>query len=227
LITGSIIKRGAASGRVAFSIPEKVCESVILITENISENILSRCKEISGLLLLREEKSSHGAIFVGSNGIPTISQIASSCKLYEESIEINGVLVTSNDYLSLDACSGKVYRGKRNIIHPKDFPELLTLRKWFKECAKMKVFSGVDLPDGAKKAIERGADGIDARTEHMFFEKNKLFIFRQVLLSENVQNRESFLKKLLEYQIRDFIDLFTACNNKTLILRLLDPPRAF
>ena len=222
---------GAVSGQICFNtleVKEKYNKKIhtILVREETSPEDIEAMKYADGILTVRGGMTSHAAVVARGIGKCCIS----GCEnvLVDEKNKvmiINGKKYTGNDYLSLDGTAGNVYEG---VLETTDFilsDNFLTMLKWAKKYKKLGVRANADIAKDAKVALDFGAEGIGlCRTEHMFFEKDKIFAMRKMIVAPDEKERIEALTVLLKMQERDFEGLFKAAGGKILTIRYLDPP---
>jgi pyruvate,orthophosphate dikinase len=222
---------GAASGALAFTAEETVQrtlagEDVLLVRKETSPEDVDGMHHAVGILTSTGGMTSHAAVvargwgkccIAGAGGLEIDSRT--------RSVRIDGRTFTHKDILSIDGTSGEVMAGKIKRSAPRLSPEFNTLMGWADEFRRLRVRTNADTPTDAKRARGYGAEGIGlCRTEHMFFEGERIRAMREMILAESKQQRERALKKLLPIQRRDFIGLFTAMKSLPVTVRLLDPP---
>lgn len=224
---GMVISKGAASGRVIFSVENinKYSGPIILVKNSIINSDFGYLDKIQGLWLFQEDISSHAAIVIRVMGKPcvTLTKNEVSCSK-KDYIKINNYIVREGDHITIDGFSGAVYSKNCVIAVPSTFEEYNVLMSWLDELNKMKIYANADLPNEVRKGYDFFADGIDVRTEHMFFEPERLNIFRQMLFSEDAVQKNNFLLQLTAYQANDFYELYQISKGKPITIRLLDPP---
>ena len=223
---------GAASGALAFTADEAVDraaagEQVLLVRKETSPEDVDGMHSAAGILTSTGGMTSHAAVVARGWGkccVVGAGELHIDAK--KGVLTVGGRRYTRKDVLSIDGSTGEVMVGtvKRNV--PKkisgDFAKVL---KWSDSVARMKVRTNADAPADAKRARDFGAVGIGlCRTEHMFFQEDRIGAMREMILAENVIDREKALKKLLPFQRRDFVGIFTAMKGCPVTVRLLDPP---
>jgi len=232
IATGLPASPGAASGHVYFTAHEAEAASqdgtkVILVRHETSPEDVGGMHASQGILTAVGGMTSHAAIVARGMGkccIVGCSQIhiAEDNKSFTTD---SGATIKEGDFISLDGTSGEVYLGEVESIPPElsgDFNQIL---KYADGIRTLKIRTNVDDPEGATKARELGAEGIGlTRTEHMFFEKDRIWAMREMILAEDPAHREKALDKLLPMQRGDFEGIFTAMNGLPVTIRLLDPP---
>ncbi len=222
---------GAASGRVVFNADDaaewaSAGEKVIMVRVETSPEDLAGMAAAQGILTARGGMTSHAAVVARGMGKCCVSgagalKIDYAAKL----MEIDGLTVKEGDYISLNGSTGDIFLGKVGTTEAEldaDFAEIMTLADKY---TKMAVRTNADTPNDALVARKFGATGIGlCRTEHMFFEGEKIKAMREMILSENAEGRRVALAKILPYQQEDFEGIFEAMAGCPVTVRLLDPP---
>ena len=220
---------GAATGRAVFSanVAEEWAargEKVILVRRETSPEDLKGMYAAEGILTERGGMTSHAAVVTRGMGKCCISS-AAGITVGHSSVTINGVVYNEGDYISLDGSTGIVYDGKVATITPTldgDFGKLMEIAE---KHTKMYVRTNADTPNDAKTARDFGAKGIGlCRTEHMFFEGDRIWAIREMILADDVEGRVKALAKLLPIQREDFHGILEAMDGFGVTIRLLDPP---
>ncbi len=223
---------GAGTGKIAFTAEEAETrhaagEKVILARAETSPEDIVGMVAAEGVLTMRGGMTSHAAVVARGMGKCCVC----GCKeaLIDEearTITINGKVYTDKDTISLDGSTGKVYLGDIKKV----MPDLSTgyfgrLMKWVDDARALKVRTNADTPRDAKQAKEFGAEGIGlCRTEHMFFDKDRIFSVRKMILADTVEERKAALKELEPMQQSDFEALYETMGEMNVNVRLLDPP---
>ncbi len=238
---------GAASGHVVFSAEEAVARSkkgdkVVLARIETSPEDLRGMIAAEGILTSRGGVSSHAALVARQMGKVCVCGASSIEIDYQQrTLSANGTTLRQGDYLSIDGTSGEVFAGEvttapseivqvlvdRSLAAKKSetFREYDKLMRWVDEFRTLGVRTNADTPEQARNAIAFGAEGIGlCRTEHMFFEGNRIDAMREMILAASKQDRAKALAKLLPYQRRDFIGIFEALRGLPATIRFLDPP---
>ncbi|MFC2096074.1 pyruvate, phosphate dikinase [Bacteroidota bacterium] len=220
---------GAATGKIVFTahdaeIEAENGEKVILVRRETSPEDLKGMYAAVGILTERGGMTSHAAVVARGMGKCCISS-AAGISVSSTSLSINGVAFKKGDYISLDGSTGIVYEGKVATITPTldgDFGKMMDLAE---KNTKMYVRTNADSPADAKTAREFGAKGIGlCRTEHMFFEGERIWAIREMILAEDEAGRREALAKLLPIQREDFSGILEAMDGFGVTIRLLDPP---
>ncbi len=227
---------GAVTGEVVFSAEEAIKETaagkkVILVRIETSPEDLEGMNAAIGILTARGGATSHAAVVargMGRSCVVGCSEISIDYKgrqLTATNKAGEKVVVKAGEVITINGSAGTVYVGDVKKIDPELGGELGELLIWADKYARMKVRTNADTPTQARQARERGAVGIGlCRTEHMFFEADRIAAVREMILSSSVEAREKALAKLLPYQTGDFIGLFKEMNGYPVTIRLLDPP---
>ncbi len=223
---------GAAYGQIYFESEDVVrakeagIKSILVRLETSPEDIKGM-KDSEGVLTIRGGMTSHAAVVARGMGRCCVVG-CSSLTIDEHNKTLtteDGKVYKEGDYLSIDGNTGKVYGEKINTIEPtlsEDFAEFM---KYADEIRKLGVLVNADTPKDAKTAIEFGAEGIGlCRTEHMFFEKDRIFSIRKMIMATTKEQRQEALDELLPYQRGDFEALFSIMEGKSVTIRYLDPP---
>ena len=144
----------------------------------------------------------------------------------EKTLEVNGKsLYNEGDYISIDGSTGNVYGEDIKTVTPEISGHFATFMGWADEIRKLKVRTNADTPRDAKQAVEFGAEGIGlCRTEHMFFEEDRIMAMREMIVAKNEKKEEQHLEKLLPMQKKDFIGIYEAIEGRPVTIRFLDPP---
>ena len=222
---------GAVSGQICFNtdeVKEKYDKKIptVLVREETSPEDIEAMKYASGILTVRGGMTSHAAVVARGIGKCCISGCENAVVDEKKKIMIiNGKQYTGNDYLSLDGTTGNVYEGVIETTDSNLSDNFLTMLEWAKKYKKLGVRANADIAKDAKVAFDFGAEGIGlCRTEHMFFEKDKIFAIRKMIVAPTEEERINALTILLKMQEKDFEGLFKAANGKILTIRYLDPP---
>jgi pyruvate,orthophosphate dikinase len=179
-----------------------------------------------GVLTARGGKTSHAAVVARGFGIPCVAGAeALRVDAHGKTVTVGDVTIREGDIITMDGSSGAVYLGALSLISPEvsgHFGELMT---WADEYRTLKVRTNADNPRDAQQAIDLGAEGIGlCRTEHMFFEPERLPIVQQMILADDEATRQSALDQLLPFQQKDFEGIFEVMDGKPVTIRLIDPP---
>jgi len=222
---------GAAVGSVVFS-AEKAHDlneegkKVILVRNETSPEDIKGMAAAQGILTARGGMTSHAAVVARGMGKCCVAG-CEKIRINEKTKEfkINDVVVKENDTITLNGNTGEVILGKVDLIDPELKGEFKTLMKWADSYRTLGVRTNADTPNDAKISVEFGAEGIGlCRTEHMFFQEDRIKAVREMILAEDIVGRKKALDKLLPMQKSDFIGIFKAMNGMPVTIRLLDPP---
>jgi pyruvate,orthophosphate dikinase len=222
---------GAATGKICFFSDEAVKryaagEKIILVRIETSPEDLSGMDSAEGILTARGGMTSHAAVVARGMGKCCVSGVgALKINYRERTLTIDGKVYKEDDYISLNGSTGEVYSGKIKTIDPElsgTFGKLMTIADKY---SNMYVRTNADTPNDALVARNFGAQGIGlCRTEHMFFEGERIKAVREMILAEDTAGREVALAKILPYQREDFEGIFRAMDGFGVTIRLLDPP---
>jgi pyruvate, orthophosphate dikinase len=232
ITTGLNASPGAATGRVTFT-AERAKElkakdglPVILVRQETSPEDIEGMIVSSGILTSRGGMTSHAAVVARGMGTCCVAG-AGAVRVYEAKkyFEINGEKFNEGDWISLDGSTGKVYGEKVETQDATVSGDFATLMAWADEFRALKVRTNADNPRDAKVAYNYGAEGIGlCRTEHMFFEADRIPAVREMIVAKNKAEREKALAKLLPMQRQDFIGLYKEMKGYAVTIRYLDPP---
>ena len=223
---------GAASGKIVFTADEakewaERGEKVVLVRLETSPEDIEGMKAAQGILTARGGMTSHAAVVARGMG----SCCVSGCQeliVDEENktIKLGGHTYKEGDIISFDGSTGNIYDGELPVIAGSiDDDDFKNIMDWADEIRTLQVRTNADTPADAKKAVELGAEGIGlCRTEHMFFEGDRIDAFRDMICSDTVEEREEALAKILPLQQGDFEQLYEALEGKPVTIRFLDPP---
>jgi pyruvate,orthophosphate dikinase len=231
IATGLPASPGAATGTLAFTAVEAVertlaGEKVLLVRKETSPEDVDGMHHAVGILTSTGGMTSHAAVVARGWGKCCVAGAgALRIDAKKRLIEVDGKKYSAKTVLSIDGSTGEVMLGEIARSQPKLSGEFATLMKWSDQHRTLGVRTNADTPADAKRAREFGAEGIGlCRTEHMFFEGDRIAAMRQMILADNKSDRETALKRLLPYQRRDFVGIFTAMKGYPVTVRLLDPP---
>lgn len=222
---------GAACGKVVFNADDaeawaKKGEQVILVRIETSPEDIGGMHAAEGILTSRGGMTSHAAVVARGMGKCCVAGCGDLAIDYDQKMfRAGSVKVKEGDFISMDGNVGEVYLGKVSTVPPALSGTFATLMKWADQFRKLSVRTNADTPNDAKTAIKFGAEGIGlCRTEHMFFEGDRIIAVRETILSETKEEREHALAKLLPMQREDFEGIFQAMAGYPVTIRLLDPP---
>ncbi|EGV08816.1 pyruvate, phosphate dikinase [Parvimonas sp. oral taxon 393 str. F0440] len=231
LSKGLAASPGAASGKVYFHSKDivdavKSGEKVILVRQETSPEDIEGMIEAEGILTARGGMTSHAAVVARGMGKCCIAG-ASEIKVdeIEKVIKTQNEVIKEGDVISLDGTTGIIYKGEIEKLNPQLTGNFKIFMDWVNEIKVLGVRANADNPRDAKQAVEFGAEGIGlCRTEHMFFDKDRIPVVRQMILSENTEQRVEALEKIRPMQEKDFYDIYSVLKEKSVTIRLLDPP---
>jgi pyruvate,orthophosphate dikinase len=231
LATGLPASPGASTGRLAFSAEEAVRrtqagEAVILVRKETSPEDVDGMHHAVGILTSTGGMTSHAAVVARGWGKCCVAGAgALEIDAARRTVVIGKKKYTHKDTFSIDGSAGEVMLGEVKRSTSKLSGEFATIMEWADEVRRLRVRTNADTPADAKRARGFGAQGIGlCRTEHMFFEGDRIKAMRRMILADNEADRVRALKKLLPYQRRDFVGIFTAMKGLPVTVRLLDPP---
>ena len=231
---------GAATGQVVFTADDaeewaKEGKKIVLVRNETSPEDIGGMHVAEGVLTATGGMTSHAAVVARGMGLPCVAG-AKAVNISGKSFSIDGKKMKQGDYVTIDGSTGEVFDGKIDLIKPKISNELNTFLSWTDSVRHkaerknvmekgIKVRTNADTPKDAKTARNFGAEGIGlCRTEHMFFEEDKLQIFREMIVAEDAEYRKKTIKKLMPMQKKDFKGIFKAMDGYPVTIRLLDPP---
>ena len=232
--TGVNASPGAAVGQIYFDadtvveMKETENKDCIMVRQFTKPDDVHGMLSAKGILTSEGGATSHAAVVARQFGVPCVVG-ASSLKidLERKTVTAGDLVLHEGDWISVDGTTGKVYAGKVNVVVPdiNKMTDLNTLLSWADEVADLEVWANADNPRDASRARSFGAKGIGlCRTEHMFFETERLPIVQRMILSKTSEERTEALNELLPYQRADFDGLFEAMSGYPVIIRLIDPP---
>ncbi len=222
---------GAACGKVVFTADDAVewaarGEKVVLVRLETSPEDITGMKSAQGILTVRGGMTSHAAVVARGMGTCCVSGCG-DINMDEENkkFTLAGETFNEGDEISIDGTTGNIYKGLIPTVDATIAGEFGRIMAWADKYRKLKVRTNADTPADAKKARELGAEGIGlCRTEHMFFEADRIAAFREMICSDTVEAREKALNKILPYQQSDFKALYEALEGNPVTIRFLDPP---
>jgi pyruvate,orthophosphate dikinase len=222
---------GAAVGEIVFDADKAEKEAnrgrdVILVRDETSPEDIHGMHSSVGILTTKGGMTSHAAVVARGMGKPCVVGAEGLTIDIENKTIGNGERVlTEGDIISIDGSLGEVYIGELETEPPSPSDEFNTLMDWCSEYKRLAVRANAETVLDTEKSLEFGAEGIGlCRTEHMFFEGERIIPMREMIMSESKQGRERALKKLIDFQISDFESLFLLLKEKPITVRLLDPP---
>ena len=224
---------GAATGKIAFTAEDVIRmhndgeKDIILVRLETSPEDIEGMNLAHGVLTLRGGMTSHAAVVARGMGTCCVSGCG-DLVIDEEKKTLtlkDGRILKEGDYISLDGSTGKVYAEQIKTVDASITGNFETFMEWADEYRTLEVRTNADTPRDAMQAKKFGAEGIGlCRTEHMFFEEERIFNFRKMITATDVESREKALEAILPYQRDDFEGLFRAMDGKCVIIRFLDPP---
>ena len=222
---------GAACGKVVFTADDAEVwaargEKVILVRLETSPEDITGMKVAQGILTVRGGMTSHAAVVARGMGTCCVSGLGDIVMdEANKKFTLGGKTFHEGDFISLDGSTGNVYDGVIPTVDASIAGEFGRIMAWADKYRKLAVRTNADTPQDAKKARELGAEGIGlCRTEHMFFDPERLFAFREMIESDTKEEREEALEKILPYQQGDFEALYEALEGNPVTIRFLDPP---
>ncbi len=231
IATGLPASPGAAAGEIVFSSDEAELmrsqgRKVILVRIETSPEDIHGMHAAEGILTTRGGMTSHAAVVARGMGKPCVSGAGAIRIDYAAgTMSVGGQTLKKGDLVTIDGSTGQVLIGKVAMLEPELSGEFATLMGWADAARKLGVRANADTPNDARVAVKFGAEGIGlCRTEHMFFEENRIRAVREMILSDDEDSRRAALAKLLPMQRADFIELFEIMKGLPVTIRLLDPP---
>ena len=222
---------GAASGKVIFTADEaeqlkSQSQKVILVRQETSPEDIHGMNAAEGILTCRGGMTSHAAVVARGMGKPCVSGVGNIQIDYEnKEFKINDLVIKENDIITIDGSTGEVIKGEVPTIKPDMSGDFSTIMSWADNYRKLKVRTNAETPIDTKVAREFGAEGIGlCRTEHMFFDEERILYVRQMILSKTKDDRNKALEKILPFQKKDFVEIFKIMSGLPVTVRLLDPP---
>lgn len=230
---GLNVSPGAAVGQVAFDadLAEKWAKDegrkVVMVRPETKPDDVHGMLAADGILTSRGGRTSHAALVARQFGKPAVVGCAVlEIDLKKRQMTVDGTIIKEGDWISIDGTMGEVFVGQLETMIPDiGDPYLIKLLSWADEFRRLGVWANADYPRDAQRARDYGAEGIGlCRTEHMFFEAERLPIVQQMILAKTPEERETALEKLLPFQRSDFEGLFRVMDGLPVIIRLIDPP---
>ena len=222
---------GAACGKIVFSAEDAENwagrgEKVVLVRLETSPEDITGMKVSQGILTVRGGMTSHAAVVARGMGTCCVSGCGDIVMdEANKTFTLGGKEFHEGDYLSIDGTTGNIYDGQIKTVDAKIAGEGGRVMAWADKYRRLKVRTNADTPHDARRARELGAEGIGlCRTEHMFFEEDRIAAFREMICSDTVEEREAALEKILPYQQGDFRELYEALEGNPVTIRFLDPP---
>ena len=222
---------GAACGKAVFTADDAVAwaergEKVVLVRLETSPEDISGMKSAQGILTVRGGMTSHAAVVARGMGTCCVSGCGDIVMdEANKKFTLGGKTFNEGDEISIDGTTGNIYEGLIPTVDATIAGEFGRIMAWADKYRRLRVRTNADTPSDAKKARELGAEGIGlCRTEHMFFEADRIAAFREMICSDTVEGREAALEKILPYQQGDFEQLYEALEGTPVTIRFLDPP---
>ena len=222
---------GAATGKIVFTAEDAEAwasrgEKVVLVRLETSPEDITGMKASQGILTVRGGMTSHAAVVARGMGTCCVSGCGDIAMDEEnKQFTLAGKTYHEGDYISIDGSTGNIYDGQIPTVDAQIAGTFGRVMEWADKYRTLKVRTNADTPADAKKARELGAEGIGlCRTEHMFFEEDRIAAFREMICSDTVEEREAALEKILPYQQNDFEELYEALEGYPVTIRYLDPP---
>jgi pyruvate,orthophosphate dikinase len=231
IATGLPASPGAASGEIVFSADEaevlrNTGRKSILVRVETSPEDIHGMHAAEGIVTTRGGMTSHAAVVARGMGKPCVSGVGSIRIDYAaQTMTAGGITLKKGDILTIDGGAGQVMQGAARMVQPELTGDFATLMSWADSVRRMKVRANAETATDARVARSFGAEGIGlCRTEHMFFEGERIVAVREMILSDSEQGRRAALAKLLPMQRKDFAELFEIMTGLPVTIRLLDPP---
>ena len=222
---------GAACGRVVFSAEDakewaEKGEKVILVRLETSPEDIEGMVAAQGILTVRGGMTSHAAVVARGMGTCCVSGCGEIVVDYDKKLfTLSGKTIREGDYISIDGSTGNIYAEAIPTVEATISGDFSRLMDWADRVRKLEVYANADTPRDAKQARSFGAEGIGlCRTEHMFFEEDRIKAMREMIVAKDVETRKAALAKIMPYQQGDFEGLFEAMEGRPVTIRFLDPP---
>ena len=222
---------GAASGKVVFTSEEaerlnSMMQSTILVRVETSPEDIHGMHAAKGILTSRGGMTSHAAVVARGMGRPCVSGSSEIEIDYENKLfKTNNKVIKEGEIITIDGSTGRIIIGEVKTVKPEISGDFSKIMSWSDDFRKLKIRTNSETPLDSKTAREFGAEGIGlCRTEHMFFEEERILSVREMILSKTIEDRSNALKKLLPHQKKDFIEIFKIMKGLPVTVRLLDPP---
>ena len=222
---------GAASGKVVFSSSEaerlnEMMQDTILVRVETSPEDIHGMHAAKGILTSRGGMTSHAAVVARGMGRPCVSGSSEIDINYDKKIfKTKSIEIKEGDLITIDGSTGRIIQGEVPTVKPEISGDFSKLMSWADDFRKLKVRTNSETPLDTKTAKDFGAEGIGlCRTEHMFFDEERILSVREMILSKTKEDRNKALEKLLPHQKNDFIEIFKIMSNLPVTVRLLDPP---
>lgn len=222
---------GAGSGKIVFNsekahVMNENGQKVILVRQETSPEDIAGMAASRAILTARGGMTSHAAVVARGMGKPCVAGCSAlSIDYTKQQMTVNGVVYKEGDFITIEGATGEVIEGEVPTIDAEISNEFQEFMGWADEVRRLKVRANADNPEDSKVAIKFGAQGIGlCRTEHMFFEAERILAVREMIFAENTAQRQKALTKLLPFQKNDFLGIFKEMNGLPVNIRLLDPP---
>jgi len=229
--TGLPASPGAASGQVVFNADDaekraQTGDKVMLVRIETSPEDIHGMHAAEGILTTRGGMTSHAAVVARGMGRPCVAGAGDISIDYKAgTFTVGGVTIKEGDWITIDGAAGEVIEGRVPTVQPELSGDFARIMEWADEIRELGVRANAETPEDVRTAREFGAEGIGlARTEHMFFEGDRIAAVREMILAETEEGRRVALKKILPMQKADFVELFTIMKGLPVTVRLLDPP---
>ncbi len=229
--TGLPASPGAASGKVVFTSEEaerlnSMMQSTILVRVETSPEDIHGMHAAKGILTSRGGMTSHAAVVARGMGRPCVSGSSEIEIDYENKLfKTNNRVIKEGEIITIDGSTGRIIIGEIKTVKPEISGDFSKIMSWSDDFRKLKIRTNSETPLDSRTAREFGAEGIGlCRTEHMFFEEERILSVREMILSKTIEDRSNALKKLLPHQKKDFIEIFKIMKGLPVTVRLLDPP---
>lgn len=229
--TGLPASPGAATGEIVFTSDEAVAASqagrkVILVRAETSPEDIHGMHAAEGILTTRGGMTSHAAVVARGMGTPCVSGAGTlRVDVHAETLTAGGTKLVKGDVITIDGATGQVLLGRVPMLQPELSGDFASLMVWADKARRMKVRTNAETPADARAARGFGAEGIGlCRTEHMFFDGDRIIAVREMIMSDTEAGRREALAKLLPMQRNDFVELFEIMHGLPVTIRLLDPP---
>ncbi|MDA9723400.1 pyruvate, phosphate dikinase [Candidatus Pelagibacter sp.] len=222
---------GAASGKVVFTSEEaerlnSMMQSTILVRVETSPEDIHGMHAAKGILTSRGGMTSHAAVVARGMGRPCVSGSSEIEIDYDNKLfKTNNRVIKEGEIITIDGSTGRIIIGEVKTVKPEISGDFSKIMSWSDDFRKLKIRTNSETPLDSKTAREFGAEGIGlCRTEHMFFDEERILSVREMILSKTIEHRSNALKKLLPHQKKDFIEIFKIMKGLPVTVRLLDPP---
>ncbi|OIQ16824.1 MAG: pyruvate, phosphate dikinase [Bacteriovorax sp. MedPE-SWde] len=222
---------GAGTGQICFTSERAhhlndIGEKVILVRQETSPEDIAGMAASEGILTARGGMTSHAAVVARGMGKPCVAGCSSlSIDTHALTMTIGSTTYKEGDWVTVEGATGEVMEGEVPTLDAEITSEFATFMGWADEVRKLRVRTNADNPEDSRAAVKFGAEGIGlCRTEHMFFEPERILAVREMIFAETTPARVKALDKLLPFQRKDFLGIFTALEGKPVNIRLLDPP---